>query len=274
MEPGYFRTMGIPIRQGRDFTEADNVPSSPFRFVVNEAFARRFLAGQKPLESRISVRMGTTFPFGELIGVTGDVKEGALDQEPAPTVYYIHAHLSYTSMVFVVRTGNDPMGLVEPVRRVIHGLDAAQPIAQVRTMEAIVGETFSRQRFSAILLAWFSLTSLLLAAIGVYGVLAYAVTERTREIGVRVAMGAQPGSIVSMMVGAGARLVVMGAAAGLAGAFALSGLLQSLLFGVGPRDPLTFTMVPLLLLAVALLAAYVPARRASRLDPMTALRAD
>jgi putative ABC transport system permease protein len=141
-------------------------------------------------------------------------------------------------------------------------------------MEEVVSETFSRQRFSALLLSGFSLTALLLAAIGIYGVLAYSVTERTREIGVRVALGAEPARIVGLVVGSGARLVIGGAAAGLAGAFALTSLLQGLLFGVGPRDILTFVLVPVALALVALAAAYIPARRAARLQPMDALRAE
>jgi putative ABC transport system permease protein len=211
-------------------------------------------------------------PYGEIVGVVGDVKEGALDQEPTPTVYYPHTHLVYTAMVFVVRTDRNALSLTEPARRVIQSLDATQPIAEPQTMEEIVAQTFSRQRFSAFLLSGFSLASLLLAAVGIYGVLAYSVTERTREIGVRVALGARPGQIVGMMVGSGARLVAAGTAAGIAGALALSGLLRGLLFGIGPRDAATYVAVPLLLIAVALASAYIPARRASRLEPMDALR--
>ena len=154
----------------------------------------------------------------------------------------------------------------------IRGLDATQPIADVKTMEAIIAETFSRQRFSALLLSGFSIASLLLAAIGIYGVLAYSVTERTREIGVRVALGAQPGQIVGMVVGGGARLVAAGTAVGIGGALALSGLLKGMLFGVGPRDVTTYVAVPAILALVAFVAAYIPARRAARLEPMDALR--
>jgi ABC-type antimicrobial peptide transport system permease subunit len=157
---------------------------------------------------------------------------------------------------------------------VIRSIDPAQPVAEIRTMDEVLGDTFSRQRFSMLLLSGFSITSLLLAAIGIYGVLAYSVSERTREIGVRVALGAEPTRIISLIVGAGARFVLGGAVIGVAGALALSGLLKSMLFGVGPRDPLTFFLVPSILAGVALLAAYVPARRAAHLDPMQALRVD
>jgi putative ABC transport system permease protein len=272
--PGYFRTMGIPLIAGRDFTPADNDPKAPTRFIVNQAFVQKYLGGEKPLGIQISALMDRENPFGEIVGVTGDVKEGSVDQDARPTVYYNHAHLIYTAMIFVVRTDGNPLALSEASRRIIRGLDAAQPIAQIRTMESIVGETFSRQRFSALLLAGFSITALILAAIGIYGVLAYSVTERTREIGVRVALGAQPRQIVGMVVGNGARLVIAGTLAGIAGGLALSGLLKSLLFGVGPRDTATFVTVPAVLVVVALLAAYVPARRASRLHPMDALRTE
>jgi putative ABC transport system permease protein len=180
--------------------------------------------------------------------------------------------MAYSGMVIVVKTAGTPAALTEPARRAIQALDAAQPIADVKTMQEVVEKTFARQRFSAILLSGFSLAALLLAAVGIYGVLAYSVTERTREIGVRVALGAQPGQIVAMVVGGGARLVAAGTAAGIAGALALSGLLKGMLFGVGPRDIATYVAVPAMLAAVALLASYVPARRAAKLEPMAALR--
>jgi putative ABC transport system permease protein len=270
--PGYFRTMGIPLEAGRDFTAADNSPTAPPRFIVNRTFVRRYFAGEQPLGTQLKAVMDTENPFGEIVGVAGDVKEGALDQQPEPTVYYPHEHLSYTRMVMVVRTAGNPLAVVEPARRVISGLDAAQPIANVKTMDKVIAETFSRQRFSAILLSGFSMAALLLAAVGIYGVLAYSVTERTREIGVRVALGANPGQIVAMVVGGGARLVTAGVAVGIAGSLALSGLLRSLLFGVGPRDVATHLAAPAALAAVALIASYIPARRAARLEPMDALR--
>jgi putative ABC transport system permease protein len=272
--PGYFRTMEIPLKRGRVFTAADNTLDSPYRFVVNQEFARKYMAGEEPVGQQISVAMDSKNPLGEIIGVVGNVKEGALDQEPAPTVYYIHAHLIYTGMVFVVRAKNDPLSLADPVRRVIHGIDPAQPVAQIRTMDSIVRETFARQRFSALLLGGFSLVSLLLAAVGIYGVLAYSVTERTREIGVRVALGAEPGRILGLVLGSGMRTVLAGAVAGMGGALALTGLLKSLLFGVKAHDAATFAAAPVVLIAVALLAAYLPARRAARLAPVDALRTD
>jgi len=239
---------------------------------VNETFARRYLAGEEPLGKQISTDMERQNPFGEIIGVAGDVKEDAVDKEPTPTVYYVHAHLVYSGMVFVVRTANDPLAAAEPVRRVIRSLDPGLPVADVRTMDSIVRETFSRQRFSALLLGAFSAVSLLLAAVGIYGVLAYAVTERTREIGVRMALGAEPRRITSLVIAGAASVVLPGMAVGAAGALALTGLLRSLLFGVKPHDETTFVMASVVLAVVALAAAYVPARRAARLMPLDALR--
>jgi putative ABC transport system permease protein len=270
--PDYFRTVGIPLKRGRLFTAADNTLDAPYRFIVDQAFVKKYMAGQEPLGQQISVDMDDKNPFGEIIGVVGNVKEGALDREPTPTVYYIHAHLAYTGMVFVVRATTNPLSLAGAIRRVIHEIDPAQPVAQIQTMETVVRETFARQTFSALLLGGFSLVSLVLAAVGIYGVLAYSVTERTREIGVRVALGADPRRILTLVLGSGMRVVVAGALLGTGGALALTGLLKSLLFGVQSRDPATFATVPLVLIAVALLAAYLPARRASRLAPVDALK--
>jgi ABC-type antimicrobial peptide transport system permease subunit len=177
-------------------------------------------------------------------------------------------------MVFVVRTENEPLSLAARATKVIKEMDAELPVSQLRTMETVVRQTFARQQFSAALLGGFSLASLLLAAIGIYGLLAYSVTQRTREIGVRIALGAEPRSITRMVVASGARMVITGAAAGLAVALALSGVMKSLLYGIGPRDPLTFIAAPAVLVLVALAAAYVPARRAARVSPMEALRAE
>jgi putative ABC transport system permease protein len=272
--PGYFHTMGIPLQRGSDFTAADNVATTPHRFIVNETFVQKYLRGEEPIGKQISASMNKENPLGEIVGVVGDVKEGTLDKEPAPTVYYIHSHLDYGEMVFVLRAEHDPLALGAPARKVIQELDPELPVSQVRTMETVVRQTFARQQFSAVLLGGFSLASLLLAAIGIYGLLAYSVTQRTREIGVRVALGAEPASIIRMVVASGARMVITGAAAGLAAALALSGLMKSLLFGIGPRDPLTFIVAPAIFVAIALVAAYVPARRASRVSPMEALRTE
>ncbi|HEV7521620.1 MAG TPA: FtsX-like permease family protein, partial [Candidatus Angelobacter sp.] len=256
------------------FNAADDVESTPHRFIVSEAFVRQFLRDEEPIGKQISAEMDKENPFGEIVGVVGDVRDKTLDHEPTPTVYYIHSHLSYGEMVFVLRAENDAMSLADPARKVINGMDPELPVSQVRTMETVIRQTFASQQFSAVLLGGFSLASLLLAAIGVYGVLAYSVTQRTREIGVRIALGAEPLTITRMVVASGARMVILGAAAGMLAALALSGLMKSLLFGISPRDPLTFVVAPAVFVAVALVAAYVPARRAARVSPMEALRAE
>jgi putative ABC transport system permease protein len=271
--PGYFRTLGIPIERGRDFTDADDLATAPLRFIVNEAFVNRYMRGEDPLTRSISVDMNDKNPMGEIVGVVGDLKEGSLDQAPAPTAYYVHAHLPYTAMVFVVR-GNSPQALIAAGRKAIQEIDAQQPIADVRLMEEVLRETYARQRLSALLLGGFSLASLLLASVGIYGVLAYSVARRTREIGVRVALGAAPGRILRLVVGSGVLMVLAGATIGLGGALLLSGLMKSLLFGIGPRDPWSFVFAPAALVAVALMAAYVPARRAARISPVEALRSE
>jgi len=242
------------------------------RFIVSEAFVRKYLRGEDPLSKTISVYMAKDNPYSEIIGVAGDVKQDSLDKEPAPAVYYVHTNLKYPNMVFAARVDGDPLALAGPVRRIIREMDPALPMAGVRTLDQIVGQTIARQKFAALLLAGFSLAALLLASVGIYGVLAYAVSERTREVGIRLAVGADPARIVTLILGSGARMAGAGTAIGVFGALALSYLLKTLLFGVSTRDPLTFVAVPLILMTIALLAAWLPARRASKIDPMQALR--
>ncbi|HXA49510.1 MAG TPA: FtsX-like permease family protein [Candidatus Acidoferrum sp.] len=272
--PGYFAAMGIPILQGRDFDQHDNSLSAPYRFIVNETLARRFLAGEDPLTKTIRADMQRENPYGEIIGVVGDVKEGSVDHAPEPTVYYNEAHMGSGSMVFVLRAHGDPMSLAGPAGSVIRDLDGAQPVADIAPMQTVVSETFARQRFSAVLLIGFSVIAVMLAAIGIYGVLAYSVAERTREIGIRVALGADAARVIAMVAAGGARVVGLGTVAGMAGAFLLTGLLKSMLFGVEPHDVVTFVAVPCVLGLVAMMAAYLPARRASQVAPADALRSD
>jgi putative ABC transport system permease protein len=175
---------------------------------------------------------------------------------------------------FVLKTAGDPLALAASARRIIHDLEPAQPVVEMDSMDNIVRETFSRQRFTSVLLGGFSLVSLVLAAVGIYGVLAYSVTERTREFGVRIALGAAPSRILSHVLAGGARVVLAGTAAGIVGALALTRLLQTLLYEVSPRDTMTFVLVPMVLALVGMLAAWIPARRASRLPAIEALRAE
>jgi putative ABC transport system permease protein len=272
--PGYFHTAGIPLKSGREFSDSDNTPGTPLRFVISESLALQYFRGENALGKRINIDFDAPSVYGEIIGIAGDVRDESLAKAAQPTAYYVHARRPTLSGYFLLRTAADPLALAASARRVIHDLRPEQPVMEMESMEDIVRETFSRQRFTSVLLAGFSLVSLVLAAVGVYGVLAYSVTERTREFGVRIALGAAPGRILSHVLGGGARLVLAGTAAGVAGALALTQLLQSLLYEVGPRDPMTFLAVPLVLAAVGLLAAWIPARRASRLPAIQALRAE
>jgi putative ABC transport system permease protein len=268
--PGYFGTMGIPIREGRDFGASDNSAGAPQRLIVNQEFARRYFAGEQAVGKHIGFH--GTDGSGEIIGVVGNVIEGSVDSQPVPTVYQIHAPLGYTAMMFVVRSNSHPLTLVEPIRRVVVRLDPSVPVSSVRTMDGILGETYARQRFSALLLTAFAAAALLLAAVGVYGVVAYSISQRTHEIGIRVALGAAPGNIVRLILGAVIRMVAWGLAAGIVGAASVSGLLEKLLFGIRPHDFTTFLVVPVLLTTVALLASAVPTLRAASMAPTRALR--
>jgi putative ABC transport system permease protein len=241
-------------------------------FVVNEAFARKYLGDKLPLGQTISVHMARSNPFGDIVGVAGNVKEGSLSNAAVPTVYYVYEHMPYGQMTLVVRGERDAQALAGSVRSVIHEMDPSLAVADIRTMESILGETYARERFTAQLLGVFSISALLLAAVGIYGVLAYAVSERTKEIGVRVAVGASPERIITMVLGDVAWVVIAGLAGGLAGALLFTRLVSNLLFETSAANPGAFGFALSVLIAVALAAAYVPARRATRVDPMIALR--
>ncbi|MEO5819189.1 MAG: ABC transporter permease [Vicinamibacteraceae bacterium] len=270
--PRYFETLGIPVVQGRDFSAADNTRGAPLRFVVNRAFVRAYLGRDDPLATTISPSLARSNPFGEVIGVVGDVKDASRDGRVVPTVYSVYARLPYGQMTLAVRTEQEPMAIAAAVRQTIHDLDPRLPVAELRTMDEIVGQMSARERFSTTLMGGLALSAVLLAAIGVYGVLAYAVSQRTREIAVRLAIGAQPRRIVAMVLGDCARLVVPGLIAGVAGALAGSRALAPLLFDTDAHDPLALAIAPAVLLAVAIAAAGIPAWRAARLDPTRALR--
>ncbi len=270
--PGYFETLGIPIHKGRDFTEADNTAHAPLRFIVNEAFERRYLQSQDPLTKTIAVSMARNNPPGQIVGVVGDVKEGALSNAPVPTVYYVYSRMPYGQMTLVVRTERDALALAPSIRHVVRDLDPQLAVADMRAMETILGETYARERFLTTLMGGFSACALLLAAVGIYGILAYSVSLRTHEIGVRQAVGADAGQIIRMVLANGSWFVMAGLVVGIAAALALTRLLSSFLFNTSVNDPAALALALAVLLGVALLSAYIPARRASRLDPMKALR--
>ena len=259
--PGYFHTLRIPVLRGREYTDADN--ANPMAgFVVNQTFARSYLSGRDPLATAISVRMQDENPYLPILGVVGDVSDGSVRVPPQPTVFYSHGRMPWTTMTLFVR-GRQPESLVKPVTAVLHELDPTLVVSNVRTIERGLAESLARERISALISTSFGIGGLLLAALGLYGLLAYLVTERTKDIGIRIALGARLESITGSVVAGGLALVAIGTAIGIS---------VSLLFGVTPYDLPTYATVVLLLGAIAALASYLPARRAARIDPLTALR--
>jgi putative ABC transport system permease protein len=268
--PGYFRTLRIPVLRGREFTEADN-ESPTGGFVVSETFARRYLSGRDPLATSLSVRMQDENPYLPIIGVVGDVSEGSVRVPPQPTVFYSHGRMPWTTMTVFVR-GGQPESLVKAVTASLRELDPTLVVSDVRTMESALAESLARERISALISTGFGVGGLLLAALGLYGLLAFVVAERTKDIGIRIALGARLARITGSVVADGLALVSVGAAIGIAASLLLLRPLAVLLFGVTPHDVATYGIVVALLVAIAALASYVPARRASRIEPLTALR--
>ena len=268
--PGYFRTLRIPVLRGREFTDADN--ANPMAgFVVSETFARSYLSGRDPLATSISVRMQDENPYLPIIGVVGDVSEGSVRVVPQPTVFYSHGRMPWTSMALFVR-GRQPESLVKPVSAALHELDPTLAVSNVRTMESSLAESLARERISALISTSFGVGGLLLAGIGLYGLIAYLVAERTKDIGIRIALGARLARITGSVVAGGLALVAIGTAIGIAGSMLLLRSLRTLLFGVTPYDVPTYAIVVVLLGVIAALASYLPARRAARIEPLMALR--
>jgi putative ABC transport system permease protein len=268
--PDYFRAMGIRLLAGRTFTSSDAAQAPPV-VIVNRMLAGRFWPSENPIGRRL-VMDAIGGRVAQVVGVVGDVKPEGLEGEDWPTVYNPYAQAPASTMAVVVRTGRAPRSLAEVVEREVHNLDAAQQVAEVRTMEDVVAGVVAEPRFNAALLGIFAQIACLLAAVGIYGVISYDVSQRTHEIGIRAALGAQPAAVLKLILGQGARLAAWGIALGMAAAFALTRLMATLLYQVQPADAWTFSAVPLTLGAVALLASYIPSRRAMALDPMAALR--
>lgn len=283
----YFSAMGIPLVRGRLFAKAEMAAaSSTVLFadsprpvttgvvVVNEAMAREMWPGEDPIGKRLLVNWSDPEVTDEVIGVVGDARLVELDGEIRPTVYYPHNRTAYTTMNVVVRSAVDPASLGPAVVAQVREMDPQQPVAKLRTLETVVDTSVGQRRIVMVLAGLFAFVALLLAAIGLYGVMAYLVAERTREIGVRVALGAQRAAVLGMVVRRGLALAVLGALAGLVGALALTRLMRSLLFDVTPADPATHLVVVSVLMVVCVLACLVPAWRATRVDPVVALRQD
>jgi putative ABC transport system permease protein len=268
---GYFGAMGIPLLRGRNFNEADDAEARRV-VIVSESLARKHFPGEDPLGKRIDVAMFEKPTPTEIVGVVGDVRYDSLTNEAEPTVYFPHPELTYSFMTLVVRTAGDPAEMTPAVRGVLREIDPDQPVSDVRTMEQVMADTVGRARFNTLLFGLFAALALVLSAVGIFGVMNYSVTLRTREIGLRMALGAQPARVLRLVLRQGLVLTLVGIGLGLAGALALTRVMSSLLFGVEANDPATFAAIVLLLAFVSLVACYIPARRATRIDPLVALR--
>ena len=271
--PGYFETLRVPILRGRGIAEQD-VAGAPGVVVVNEAFARTYWPGQEPLGKRIQmgIGVGADTPYWEVIGVAKDGKYVTLGEEARPFFYLPLLQRYGSSAEMVVRTKGEPLAQLPAVRGAVQALDKTLPLLEPRTMTQHLGISLFPARVAGWLLGTFGGLALLLATLGIYGVMAYSVTQRTREIGVRIALGAAPADVLRLVVGRGLRLTAVGMALGLAAALGVTQLLTGLLYGISPADPITYVGVVLLLGTVALAACYIPARRATRIDPMVVLR--
>jgi putative ABC transport system permease protein len=271
--PGYFSAMGIPIVSGRDFNDQDTLDTT-LAVVVSEKTARHFWPNTDPIGKRIRNGSTTTdAPWRTVIGVVKDVRQNDFIAEPKMQMYFAYRQLrSLMPNALVVRTAVHPLSLATSVRNAIWAVDKDQTVANMDSMEHIVAGAVARQRFSMLLLAIFAGVALVLAAVGIYGVMSYSVAQQTREIGIRMALGAQRSDVLKMTIKEGLKLVGLGLAIGLAAAFVLTRVMATLLFGISATDPLTFLTISLVLLAVAMLASYIPSLRAMRVDPMVALR--
>lgn len=265
----YFEAIGTRLLKGRTFTERDNA-DAPSVFVINQTMARTLWPNEEPLGKRI--RYNSKGPFGEIVGVVEDVKYDGLHSGDSSHLYEPYQQNSWPFLTIALRSNLDQPTLIGAVQREIRTLDPNMPISDVRTMDELMAESLATRRLVLTLFSFFAAIALLLAAIGIYGVLAASVAGRTRELGIRIALGATPRGVLQLVIGGGVKLVVIGIAIGLAGAVAANRVLAGLLFGVSATDPLTFTVIGLLLTGVALLACYLPARRATKVDPLVVLR--
>lgn len=270
--PGWFQTLRVPLLQGRDFTLQDDANAPPV-IIINQVMARRFWPNQNAVGKSLSATLQSVEPVTyKIVGVVGAARERDLAKDPEPAIYAPYRQVPPRGMAVVLRTHGDPLKLAEAFRRRVLALDSDQPISRITTLQQIMAEAGARTRFYTTLLGLFAAVGLVLAAVGIYGVVAYSMTLRTQEMAVRLALGARDGHIFGLVIGGGLRLALIGVILGLGGAFALSRLLSSLLYGISSDDPLTFALVPLLLLLVAVIASYLPARRAVHVDPMLPLR--
>jgi putative ABC transport system permease protein len=271
VSPDYFKTLGIQLKRGSLFTSQDHA-NSPGVVVISETMAKRYWGDEDPLGKRISTSGPPNFNWLKIIGIVADVRHEALNTEPYPQMYAPLAQQPRRTLTILARSSTDPASIIPALRHQVRELDSNVPVFNVRTMEQILADSIAPPRFNAMLIVLFAVLALLLAAVGIYGVISYGVTQRRHEIGIRMALGARPAEILRMVVGQGLKLVLIGIGLGLVAVFLLTRLMSKLLFEVSATDPLTFVLVSLILTGVALLACYVPARRAAKTDPMVALR--
>ncbi len=272
VSPGYFRTMGITLR-GRDFNEHDTTESEPVTIISEEA-ARRYFPGADPIGRMIHIRSFANKP-SRIVGIAGDVRGASLDSDPGPMVYGSSKMYSgWNPMHVAIRGALAPDAYVASIREAVHSIDKEVPFFDIRSADDLVAESLGPRRFNMYLLTCFALVALLLASVGLFGVMAYLVSQRTRDIGIRLALGASRTDVLRMIVGQGLVLAALGAVVGVAAGYAMTDLMRGLLFSVTPTDPATFIAVPLVLIVVALIACYVPARRAMKVDPLVALRTE
>jgi putative ABC transport system permease protein len=270
VEPGYFEAMKIPLLRGRYFDERDGA-QSPHALIVNEDVVRNVFPNEDPIGKQL--QMGFNGFSGTIVGVVGNTKDLSLDFASTESVYTPYAQVpAWNSMTLTIRTSSAPLALARSVHELVLGIDSDQAVSKVRTMDEVVEASVASPRFRTLLMGLFGLTALLLAGLGIYGVMSYSVSQRRREIGIRMALGAERPEVVKMVLRHGLALTLAGVGAGLAGALGLTHLLSSMLYEVRPSDPLTFLGVTGVLTACALLASYIPARRATKVDPMEALR--
>jgi putative ABC transport system permease protein len=270
VSPDFFETFGIPLLQGRFFTEHDD-EAGPVAVLINRSFARKYFPDEDPIGKRL-LGGGPQLQAREIVGVVGDIRQIGLNTSPAEGFYLCSNQRPQLAMNVVLRTEGPPLALSNALRSRVIAIDRDQPVATIQTMEEVVSNSISNQRFTLLLLGLFAAVALVLAAIGIYSVMAYTVTQRTGEIGLRMALGAQTRDVMKLVVGQGMTTALIGVAVGVGGAFALTRLMTSLLFSITATDPITFVAIPVILTGVALAACFVPARRAARVDPMVALR--
>src|SRR5256714_1453222 len=270
-DPNYFQTMRIPLKRGRLYTPQEALEMRHV-VVVNEAFAREIFPGQNPIGQRVTIDMKNENQPSEIIGIVGDNKHKSLDSEVESMAFWPHAELVYSGMTFVIRTHGDSGSIAATARNIIHQLDPEQPIGQVATMPTLMSKSVARAKFNSTLLAIFSIVALVMAAVGIYGVMSYSVLQRTHEIGVRMALGAQRADVLKLILKQGIVLAASGVLVGLAGSFGLTRVIATLLFDVAATDKTTFAAVAVGLFAITFMASYIPAWRATKVDPLVALR--